>query len=90
MKQVLSSGQFRKDIKRYSNRPDKLEKLYEIVKLLAEEHQLPKGNKPHRLVGKYKDYMECHVENDLLLIWFDNASNTIKLIRFGTHSELFI
>ncbi|MBD5179991.1 MAG: hypothetical protein HDT01_01680 [Bacteroidales bacterium] len=33
--------------------------------------------------------MECHVESDTLLIWWDEESDIIKLIRFGTHSELF-
>ena len=33
--------------------------------------------------------MECHVENDTLLIWWDGESGIIKLVRFGSHSELF-
>lgn len=33
--------------------------------------------------------MECHVKNDLLLIWLDETENIIKLVRLGTHSELF-
>lgn len=34
--------------------------------------------------------MECHVERDfLLIIWIDEASNTIGVLRLGSHSELF-
>ena len=33
--------------------------------------------------------MECHIENDTLLIWLDKTENLIKLVRLGTHSELF-
>lgn len=33
--------------------------------------------------------MECHVENDFLLIWIDKNEDLIKLIRLGSHSELF-
>lgn len=33
--------------------------------------------------------MECHVEGDFLLIWIDEASNTIGVLRLGSHSELF-
>ena len=36
-----------------------------------------------------KNYMECHIENDTLLIWFDKNNNTIELVRLGSHSELF-
>ncbi|MDE5821650.1 MAG: type II toxin-antitoxin system YafQ family toxin [Paramuribaculum sp.] len=45
--------------------------------------------KPHPLTGNYRGHMECHVENDTLLIWWDKESDIIKLVRFGTHSELF-
>lgn len=33
--------------------------------------------------------MECHVGEDYLLIWYDNDDNVIKLVRLGSHSELF-
>ena len=33
--------------------------------------------------------MECHVEDDFLLIWIDEEANVIKLVRLGTHHELF-
>lgn len=33
--------------------------------------------------------MECHVESDTLLIWWDKDTGVIKLVRFGSHSELF-
>ena len=33
--------------------------------------------------------MECHIENDTLLIWFDKNNNVIELVRLGSHFELF-
>ena len=33
--------------------------------------------------------MECHIESDYLLIWFDPATDEIELVRLGSHSELF-
>lgn len=47
------------------------------------------GSIHHMLYGDYKGHMECHVQNDLLLIWFDRTSDTVVLVRFGSHSELF-
>ena len=35
------------------------------------------------------DFIECHVENDLLLIWIGPEDNIITLVRLGSHSELF-
>ena len=41
------------------------------------------------LKGAYKGYMECHIESDLLLIWFDPNTDIIELVRIGSYSELF-
>lgn len=61
----------------------------EILKLLVNGQPIPEENRPHILSGNYKGYMECHVESDTLLIWWDKELGIIKLVRFGTHSELF-
>ena len=89
MKTLKITTQFKKDLKRYKNRPKVIEKLEFILGLLQNELPIPEENKPHPLTGNYRGHMECHVENDTLLIWWDKESNIIKLVRFGTHSELF-
>jgi mRNA interferase YafQ len=81
------SSQFRKDLKRYRNDNTKLEKLYDIVGYLERCEDVPKEFKPHMLSGDYAGHMECHVENDFLLIWIDDE--VVKLVRLGSHSELF-
>ena len=87
MREVKTGGQFRKDLKRYRNDNTKLEKLYEIVGFLERCEDVPKEFKPHMLSGDYAGHMECHVENDFLLIWIDDE--VVKLVRLGSHSELF-
>ncbi|MDE6019048.1 MAG: type II toxin-antitoxin system YafQ family toxin [Muribaculaceae bacterium] len=89
MKTLKITTQFKKDLKRYKNRPKVIEKLESILGLLQNELPIPEENKPHPLTGNYRGHMECHVENDTLLIWWDKESDIIKLVRFGTHSELF-
>ncbi|MBD5321084.1 MAG: type II toxin-antitoxin system YafQ family toxin [Bacteroides sp.] len=89
MKTLQITTQFKKDLKRYKNRPKVIEKLEFILGLLQNELPIPEENKPHPLTGNYRGHMECHVENDTLLIWWDKESDIIKLIRFRTHSELF-
>ena len=89
MKILKITTQFKKDLKRYKNRPKVIEKLEFILGLLQNELPIPEENKPHPLTGNYRGHMECHVENDTLLIWWDQESDIIKLVRFGTHSELF-
>lgn len=63
--------------------------LYGIVQKLANEEEIPAEFKPHPLKGEWSDYMECHVEDDYLLIWYDKDSDVVKLVRLGSHSELF-
>ncbi len=89
MKTIIASGRFKKDLKRYRSKPETLKKLYEVVGILERGASLPSHYKPHMLIGEYSGYMECHIENDTLLIWLDGTENLIKLIRLGSHSELF-
>ena len=89
MKCIKTTGKFRRDLKRYINYPDKLKKLYALVELLQKGEPIPKANKPHLLSGNYRGYMECHIENDFLLIWSDEEEDAVYLVRLGSHSELF-
>ena len=83
------TSQFKKDLKRIQNNPVKIKHLKEVLELLEQDGMLPEKFKPHKLIGDYTGFMECHIENDLLLIWLDPEENIIKLVRLGTHSELF-
>lgn len=89
MKKLIPTTKFKKDYKRYRNNPKKVEKLFEILRKLEQEEALPPENKPHLLSGNYSGHMECHIESDYLLIWFDPATDEIELVRLGSHSELF-
>jgi mRNA interferase YafQ len=89
MKMLKLSSQFKKDLKRYKHHHAQLDALEKILNFLQSGKTIPAEYKPHMLSGVYKGHMECHVQNDLLLIWFDQTTDTIVLVRFGTHSELF-
>lgn len=83
------TSQFKKDLKKYQHQPQRIEKLKTVLGYLQQRVAIPQEYKPHRLLGNYKDCMECHIESDTLLIWIDENTNIIKLLRLGTHSELF-
>ncbi len=90
MKEIKSGRQFKKDLKRYANQPKKLHKLYDFVeKYLRTGAPIPDKFHPHALQGGYAGHLECHIEGDYLLIWIDEVTNVVKLIRLGSHSELF-
>lgn len=57
--------------------------------MLRDKGMVPSEYIPHRLQGDYKDCMECHIDNDILLIWKPIELDIIVLLRYGSHSELF-
>ena len=83
------TGQFKKDLKRYQNQPTKIDHLQAVLESLMKTGTVSSNYDPHMLKGKYAGFMECHVENDFLLIWIDENNNEIRLARLGSHSELF-
>ena len=89
MKKLKPTGQYKKDYKRFRHNPCKVEKLFKILELLQNELTIPEENRPHPLTGDYAGHMECHIESDFLLIWFDPDADEITLVRLGSHSELF-
>ena len=89
MNEVRFSTRFKKDIKRYEHDELKLMHLYKIISLLEKDERIPQQSLPHRLKGEYKGCMECHIENDYLLIWRDPVNSIVWLERLGSHSELF-
>lgn len=89
MKKLKQTSQFKKDLKRIQNNPKKIASLQTVLELMQKTGTVPQEYSPHLLVGDYKGYMECHVGSDFLLIWLDVNEDLIKLIRLGSHSELF-
>ena len=89
MKKLHYSTKFKKEVKKYRNHPKKIDKLIAVLQMLEYEQPLPPELKAHFLKGEYKGCMECHIEEDFLLIWFDANSGIIEILRLGSHSELF-
>ena len=89
MKEIRKSSQFKKDFKRIRNDNDKVEALLNIVRLLERGEGIPDKYSPHMLKGRLKGIMECHIGPDYLLLWLDEEKNIVRLIRHGSHAEIF-
>ena len=89
MKTLKPSSRYKKDYKRFKNNPKKKAELFKVLTMLENEIPIPPEYKPHMLTGNYAEHMECHIEGDFLLIWFDPNTDQIDLVRLGSHSELF-
>ena len=92
MLKVEFTGQFKKDYKLAVKRGCNPAELQEVITLLVNEQPLPEKYKDHALTNSrnYKDMRECHIEPDWLLVYeVFNDMLVLRLIRTGTHSDLF-
>ena len=81
---------FKKDFKLAQKQGLDLNKLKEIITLLANGEPLPPKNKDHQLKGNYKGHRECHIEPDWLLIYkIQDDMLILTLVRTGSHSKPF-
>ncbi len=84
------TNQYLKDLKLARKRKFDEEKLNTVIKILISGEHLPARYRNHPLTGQYKNLFECHINPDWLLIYSKNKSlKLVKLIRTGTHSDLF-
>ncbi len=88
---VQYSKKFQKKIKKYNKSGNfNLEKVKKVIKLLKNGKKLDLKYKDHKLRGNMKDFRECHIEPDLLLVYQIIENELILvLIDLGKHSELF-
>lgn len=93
MRTIKWSTEFKKDYRRVKATPrhaqDVESLLAEVATLLAEDKPLPEGSRDHALVGNWKNYRECHIKPDLLLIYKTEEPDVLRFARLGSHSELF-
>jgi mRNA interferase YafQ len=91
MREVKYTARFKRDYRReksgrHGKRLDAL--LMEVVNLLAADTLLPRRNVDHPLSGEWKDFRDCHLRPDLILIYRKPDATSLELVRLGSHSEL--
>ena len=92
MRTIEWTSAFKRDYKRVKATPrhkDIETLLPEIAGLLAGDESLAEMHHDHGLSGNWKDHRECHLKPDLLLIYKLPDDATLRLVRMGSHSELF-
>lgn len=88
MLDVRYSSRFKKDFKTCTKRGYDLQKLLTVINTLRIPSPLPDGSRDHQLIGDYKNYRECHISPDWLLIYCYDG-DILVLYRTGTHADLF-
>ena len=88
--EVKFTNQFKKDLKLAKKQNKDLDRLYEVIGILADGGTLDARYRDHDLFGNYKGTRECHIEPDWLLVYeIRNEVLVLMLYRLGTHAELF-
>ncbi|MFH1831860.1 MAG: type II toxin-antitoxin system YafQ family toxin [bacterium] len=80
--------QSNKDVVMSVKRGKDMGELKVIIELLLNQKPLPPKNRNHKLKGEFRDYWECHIEPNWLLI-YKKTKTEIILIRTGKHADLF-
>ncbi len=89
--EVILSSRYKTSLKRFSRHKHFDKNLLEkVVNLIASGEKLSSNYKDHQLIGSLQDYRECHVKNDLLLVYQKYEDVLILLlVDIGSHSSLF-
>ena len=85
---LLTTAQFKRDVRRVSKRGKDLDQLWAVVEKLLSKQPLEPRNRPHMLSGRWARFWECHIGPDWLLIW-DQQGDALTLVRTGSHTDLF-
>lgn len=90
MYDLILTGKFKKSLKLAKKRGLNISLLEEVVNILQSGGELDKKYRDHELKGKYKNFRECHIQPDWLLIYLiENDILTLTLVDTGTHADLF-
>lgn len=85
---VRPTTRFKKDLKKAARKGCNIDILREVLETLSVPQPLPLSFKDHKLKGKWRDFRECHIQPDLLLI-YTITDFELRPTRLGTHAELF-
>jgi mRNA interferase YafQ len=91
MRTIEQTGQFRRDYKREAKGPHRETPVGDftaIVMALANDRALAEKHRDHALTGDWKDFRDCHIKPNLVLIYGKPNDTTLQLVRLGSHSEL--
>jgi mRNA interferase YafQ len=89
MREVFQQSQFKTDLKRVSRSGRyKLEDVLDVITKLASDEPLAERHRDHALIGEWKDFRDCHIKPDLVLIYQKPNDKILQLVRIGSHSEL--
>ena len=90
-REISWTSAFKRDFKREKKKDRLLESMLDpVLSVLASDMSLADKYVDHALIGNWKDFRDCHIKPDLVLIYQKPDEKTLLLVRLGSHSELGI
>jgi mRNA interferase YafQ len=92
MRRIEWSNSFKRDYRRIKGTPrykDLDHLLRAMLVRLQSDQPLPQSYRDHALSGDWSGCRDCHLRPDLLLIYEKFGNDVLRLVRLGSHSELF-
>ena len=83
---------FKSDYKKIRKQKKDINKLIEVLEVLANGEELDGKYRNHKLINDktFKDCQECHITSDWLLVYkIQNNELVLLLFATGSHSDLF-
>ena len=85
---LAKSSAFKKDMKSLSAEEKQETKI--VIEKLAKGQTLDEKYHDHQLTGQLKDFRDCHIRPDLVLIYrIKEKILELYVYRIGSHAKLF-
>jgi mRNA interferase YafQ len=92
MRRIERSTAFKRDyrrVKAVSRYRDLDSRLAAILEKLVNDLPPQPQNRDHPLSGDWSGYRDCHLWPDLLLVYAKPSAEVLRLVRLGSHADLF-
>ena len=90
MYKIEYSNRFKRDWKVAQKRNYPMLEIKQVIKILASGEDIPEKYKNHQLKGSLRNKWDLHIRPDWILLYTkDDVTKIIKLVRTGTHADLF-
>ena len=88
--EIRRTNAFEKSLKKAVKKGLDVKEIKNVVLKLANDIPLDKRNKDHQLKGDMRDFRECHIKDDWILLYMkDRNTLVLTLVNNGTHEEIF-
>lgn len=90
MYKIVYTNRMKRDAKLMKKRGKDMYKLAFVLSMLASGSPLPEQYRDHQLAGNLRDFRECHIEPDWLLMYqvYDDIL-ILSATATGSHADLF-